>query len=47
MGFGFVWWQRQELNELAAQRDKMAAEVSKLREEADESRRGSSSKRLK
>jgi hypothetical protein len=47
MGFGFVWWQRQELNELAAQRDRLAAEISKLEGEADESRRGGSNKRPK
>ena len=47
MGFGFVWWQRQELNELAVQRDKLAAEVSALQAQADESRRGGSSKRSK
>jgi len=54
MGYGFVWWQRQELNELAAQRDnltaqrdKLAAEVSALQAQADEGRRGGSSKRPK
>ncbi len=47
MGFGFVWWQRQELNKLAVQRDKLAAEVTRLQEEANESRREGSSKRPK
>jgi len=54
MGYGFVWWQRQELNELAAQRDnltaqrdKLAAEVSALQVQAEEGRRGGPSKRPK
>jgi hypothetical protein len=47
MGYGFVWWQRQELNELAAQRDKLAAEVSALQAQAEEARRGGSNKRPK
>jgi cell division protein FtsB len=54
MGYGFVWWQRQELKELATQRDKLtaqreklAAEVSALQAQADEGRRGGSSKRPK
>jgi hypothetical protein len=47
MGYGFVWWQRQELNELAVQRDKLAAEVGALQAQADEGRRAGSAKRPK
>ena len=39
VSWGLVWWQRQELQSLAAERDKLSAEVNALQGQADQTRR--------
>ena len=47
VSWGLVWWQRQELQSLAAERDKLSAEVNALQGQVDQTRRNGARRPVK
>ena len=47
VSWGLVWWQRKELQSLAAERDKLSAEVNALQGQADQTRRNGARRPVK